>query len=164
VLVDESGSHHAGARDDARAPQGPRAYGATPRNRGRPVTMVGALGGMGVVAAMRLEGCMEGAAFLVCGQEGLAAQRRPGQVVGLDHLKAHQVAGVQHAIAAVGARVLSVPPYAPECSPREACWSTVSTSWRTQAARTVEPRGQAMAEASAAITSHEAKGWFAHAG
>jgi opine dehydrogenase len=36
---------------------------------------------MGVVAAMMLEGFMDGAAFLVFVQEGLGAQLRPGQVV-----------------------------------------------------------------------------------
>jgi hypothetical protein len=62
---------------------------------------------MGVVAAMMLAGIMDGAACLVFVQEVWGAPRRPGQVVVLDHLKAHQGAGVQQAIAAVGARILA---------------------------------------------------------
>ena len=164
VFVDESGSHQAMARDYARAPQGQRAQGTKPLNRGRHVTMVGALGVLGVVAAMMLEGFMDGAACLVFVPEVLAAQLRPGQVVVLDNLKAPKVAGVQQAIAAVGARVLYLPPYSPEFSPIEECWSKVKTVLRTKAARTVEQLGQAIAEAFAAITSQDARGWFAHAG
>jgi transposase len=162
--VDESGSNQAMARDYARAPQGQRAPGVKPLNRGHHVTMVGALGWMGVVAAMMLEGFMDGAAFLVFVQEVLAAHLRPGQVVVLDNLKAHKVAGVQQAIAAVGARILYLPPYSPEFSPIEECWSKVKTLLRTKAARTMEQLGQAIAEALAAITSQDANGWFAHAG
>ena len=69
--------------------------------------MVGALGVLGVGAARRREGFMDGAALRVLVPEGLGAPRRPGPVVVRDHLKAHQVAGVQPAIAALGARPLS---------------------------------------------------------
>jgi len=164
VFVDESGSHQAMARDYARAPQGQRAQGTKPLNRGRHVTMVGALGVLGVVAAMMLEGFMDGAACLVFVPEVLAAQLRPGQVVVLDNLKAQKVAGVQQAIAAVGAGVLYLPPYSPEFSPIEEGWSKVKTVLRTKAARTVEQLGQAIAEAFAAITSQDARGGLAHAG
>jgi transposase len=78
-----------------------------------------------VVAARTVEGVVDGAAFLAFVQEVLVSQLRPGQVVVLDHLKAHQVAGVQEAIEAVGARLLYLPPYSPHCSPSEECWSTI---------------------------------------
>jgi transposase len=120
------------------------------------------VGREGGVAAMRLQGFRGGAAFLVLVPEGWAARRRPGQVVVRDNLKAHQGAGVPPALTAVGADVLDGPPYSPEVSPREACWSTVATIWRTN--RPVEQLGQAIADAFAAITSQDANGWFAHAG
>jgi transposase len=110
VFVDESGSHQAMARDDGRAPRGQRAAGAKPVQRGPHVTMVGALGVVGVVAAMMGEGFVDGAAFLAFVQEVLVPQLRPGQVVGLDQLKAHQVAGVREAIEAVGADSSTCPP------------------------------------------------------
>jgi len=123
LVVDDSGRHQALARADGRAPRGPRAPGAKPVPRGRHVTMVGAWGLVGVVAAMMVAGLVDGAALLAFVQEVLGPPRHPGQVVRLDHLKAHQVAGVREAIAAVGGRRLDLPPDSPDVSPSEAGWS-----------------------------------------
>jgi transposase len=126
--------------------------------------MVGALGLVGVVAAMRVAGLVDGAAFLALVQEVLVPQRHPGQVVVRDHLKAHKVAGVREASEAVGARLLSLPPDAPDFSPIEECWSTMKALLRTKAARTLEVLQQAITAAFAAITSQDAQGWLTHAG
>jgi transposase len=113
---------------------------------------------------MRVEGFGAGAACLAGVQEVLVPQLRPGHVVMLDHLKAHQAAGVREASAAVGARLLSLPPDSPDFSPIEACWSTIQASLRTTAARTLTRLWQAITEAFAAITSQDAQGWLTHAG
>jgi transposase len=126
--------------------------------------MVGAVGLVGVVAAMRVDGCVDGAALLAFVQEVRVPQRQSGPVVGRDHLKAHQAAGVREAIAAVGARLLSQPPDPPDFSPIEACWSTIKAMLRTKAAWILERLWQAITEACAAITSQDAQGWFPHAG
>jgi transposase len=85
-------------------------------------------------------------------------------VVVLDNLKAHKVVGVREAIEAVGARLLYLPPYSPDCSPIEECWSKIKMILRSKAARTLTHLWQAITEAFAAITSQDAQGWFAHAG
>jgi hypothetical protein len=123
--IDESGSHQAMAREYGRAPRGPRAPGAKPLPRGHHVTRVGALGLGGLVAAMTVAGCVDGAALLALVPEGRGSPRRPGQVVVLDHRKALQVAGVQEEIDAVGARLLSWPPSSPDFSPIAACWAKI---------------------------------------
>jgi transposase len=164
IFVDESGSNQAMARAYGRAPRGQRAPGAKPVHRGPHVTMVGALGVVGVVAAMMVDGFVDGDAFLAFVQEVLVPQLRPGQVVVLDNLKAHKVAGVREAIEAVGARLLYLPPYSPDFSPIEECWSKIKTILRTKAARTLTRLWQAITEAFAAITSQDAQGWFTHAG
>ena len=146
------------------AARGQRAPGAKPLPHGPHVTRVGAFGLVGVVAAMTVEGFVDGAAFLAFVQEVLVSQRRPGQVVVRDHLKAHQVAGVREAIEAVGARLLSLPPDSPDFSPIEECWSTIKAILRTKAARTLERLQHAITEAFAAITSQDAQGWLTHAG
>jgi transposase len=164
LFLDEAGSHQAMARDYARAPRGQRAHATKPVNRGRHVTMLGALGLHGVVAAMTVEDFTDGDVFLAFLHEVLGPQLRPGQVIIMDHLKAHKMAGVAEAMAAPGARLLYFPPYSPNLSPIEACWSQVKTLWRAKAARTLETLEQAMAEAIAAITATDARGWFTHAG
>jgi len=61
-------------------------------------------------------------------------------------------------------RLLDLPPYSPDFSLIEECWSKVKTCVRAKAARTLEALEQAITEALAAITSQDAHGWFAHAG
>ena len=126
--------------------------------------MLGAWSLQGLVAAMTVEGCTDGEVLLAFLQEVLVPQLQPGQILILDNLKAHKVAGVADACAAVGVRLLSLPPYSPDLSPIEECWSKVKTLLRAKAARTLEALEQAIAEVLAAITSQDAHGWFAHAG
>jgi transposase len=126
--------------------------------------MLGALGLEGLVAVMTVEGFTNGDVFLAFLQELLVPQLHPGQSLILDNLKAHKVAGVAAACAAAGVRLLYLPPYSPDFSPIEECWSKVKALLRAKAARTLEALEQAIAEALAAITSQDAHGWFAHAG
>jgi transposase len=110
------------------------------------------------------DGFTEGEVFLALLRQGLVPQLRSGQMLLMDHLQTHQVAGVAAACAAAGVRWLSLPPYSPDFSPSEACWSKVKTRLRAQAARTLEALERAIAEALDAVTATEAYGWFAHAG
>ena len=122
------------------------------------------MGLVGVVAAMMVEGFLDGAAFLAFVPQVLGPQLWPEQVVVLDHLQAHKVAGVREAREAVGARLLYLPPDSPDLSPIEACWSTIKAILRTKAARALQHLWQAITEAFAAITSQDARGWFTPAG
>jgi transposase len=148
----------------ARAPRGQRALATKPVNRGRHVTMLGALPLQGIVAAMTVDGFTDGDGFLAFLREVLVPQLRSGQVLIMDTLTAHKVAGVAAACAAVGVRQLYLPPYSPDLSPIEACWAKVKAILRAKAARTREALEHAIAEALTAITSQDAHGWFVHAG
>jgi transposase len=164
IFIDEAGGHQAMTRLYARAPRGQRAQATKPVNRGRHVTMLGALRLQGLVAAMTVEGGTDGEVFLAFLHEVLVPQLRPGQILILDNLTAPKVAGVADACAAAGVRLLYLPPYAPDLSPIEEGWSKVKTLLRAKAARTLEALEQAIAAALAAVTSQDAQGWFAHAG
>ncbi len=164
IFVDETGSHIDMARPYAWAPRGHRAHAAKPRNRGRAVTLLGALGREGLVATMSVEGGTDGEVFRSYVEQVLAPQLQPGNVVIMDNLKAHKVAGIREAIAAAQATLLYLPPYSPELSPSELCWSKVKTALRTRAARTREALELAWAEVLASITPSDARHWFAHCG
>jgi transposase len=164
LFLDEAGSNQAMTRAYARAPRGQRAYAPKPVNRGVHITMLAALGLEGVVAAMTVEGFTDGAVFLAFLHNVLLPHLRPGQVVILDNLKAHKVAGVAEAIATAGARLLYLPPYSPDFSPIEECWSKIKACLRAKAARTREALEQAIAEAFETVTASDAYGWFRHAG
>ena len=71
---------------------------------------------------------------------------------------------IADAITAVGARVKFLPPYSPDLSPIENCWSKVKTFLRRVAARTRQDLDAALSQALATITRDDIGGWFAHCG
>lgn len=87
-----------------------------------------------------------------------------GDVVVMDNLSAHKVAGVREAIEAKGAKVFYLSPYSPDFSPIEPCWSKIKTALRAAKARTREALDEALAVALATITPLEARNWFTHCG
>ena len=89
---------------------------------------------------------------------------QPGQVVIMDNLSAHKVAGVQQLIAATGARLLYLPPYSPDFNPIEEAWSKIKQFLRSAKARTADALEGAIAEALRAVTTDNALGWFSHCG
>jgi transposase len=61
-----------------------------------------------------VEGAMNEPMFLAYVKQCLAATLRRGDIVIMDNVPVHKVAGVKEAIEAVGARLLYLPPYSPE--------------------------------------------------
>src|SRR5687768_9587410 len=68
----------------------------------------------------------------------LVPELQPGDVVVLDNLAAHKVAGVREAILAAGAGLLYLPPYSPDLNPIERFFAKLKTLLRKVAARTRE--------------------------
>ena len=78
----------------------------------------------GVIAPCVLDGPMTGEVFRAYVEQMLAPSLRSGDVVVMDNLPAHKVAGVREAIQAVGASLLRLPSYSPDLNP--ALYSTPS--------------------------------------
>ena len=164
IFVDETGSHIDMARAYAWAPRGQRAYATKPRNRGRALTLIGAMGVHGLVATMTVTGGTDGEVFRSYVEQVLGPQLRPGNVVLMDNLKAHKVSGIREAIEAAQATLRYLPSYSPDLSPIELCWSKVKTILRARAARTHEALDLAWTDALRSVTSSDARHWFAHCG
>jgi transposase len=147
-----------------RAPRGQRVIGAVPQNYGKRLTVLAALDRHGMRAAMTVEGATDGALFLVFRRRVLCPQLRPGDMVVLDNLTAHRVAGVAEALTEVGATLHYLPPYSPDYDPMELAWSKMKTLLRSRAARTRPHLRRALGSALQAITSQEARAWFRHDG
>jgi transposase len=147
-----------------RAPRGQRVIEAIPQNYGAHVTMLAALGSHGVEAVMTIDGATDAEVFHVYVEQVLLPTLRPGDIVLMDHLRAHKVAGIREAVEQAGARLLYLPPYSPDLSPIEPCWSRLKTALRTAQARTREALEQAIAQALATITVSDAHSWFHHCG
>ena len=75
------------------------------------------------MAAMTIESATDGDVFLAYLEQVLCPKLKPGDVVVMDNLSAHKVAGVRSLIEACGARLLYLPPYSPDLNPIEKAWS-----------------------------------------
>ena len=163
-FVDESGINLALTRLYGRAPRGERAVGSVPQNYGANVTMIGALSRRGLEAPMTVAGATAGEVFSAYGQRVLGPILKRGDVVVMDNLRAHKVSGIREAIEAQGARLVYLPPYSPDLSPIERCWSKLKTALRARGARTRRALEYALKQALTTITKADAIAWFAHCG
>lgn len=148
------------------APRGQRCCAAVPHGHWKTVTFVGGLTMAGFVAPMLLDGPMNGEAFRAWCEQMLARALRPGDVVIMDNLAAHKVAGVRRAIETCQATLLYLPPYSPDLNPIENASAKLKAHVRKLAARTIEAleAAAAAADASQTFNSIECANFFAHAG
>lgn len=163
-FVDETGINIAMARRYARAEGGARAHGDVPKNWGENVSVIGSISLDGQTAVMRVPGSVDADVFTTYVEQVLAPALKPGDVVVLDNLSVHKDRRVRDTIEAHGAELRFLPPYSPDFSPIEPCWSKVKTALRAAAARTVESLDAALTSALACITPQDARGWFKHCG
>ena len=136
VFLDETGTATNMARRYGRSPFGERLVAAVPHGHWRTTTFIAGLRQTGIVAPLVLDGLMTGAAFRAYVGQCLAPALAPGDVVVLDDLAAHKVAGVRQAIAAAGATILYLPPYSPDFNPIEQLFAKLKALLRKAAART----------------------------
>jgi transposase len=163
-FIDESGINLALTRLYGRAPRGERAIGSTPINYGRNVTLIGALGSQGLDALLMIEGATDGEVFRAYTERILGPTLVAGDIVIMDNLAAHKVSGIREAIEASGAQLLYLPPYSPDLSPIERCWSKIKTALRAIGARTYRALNRAIKQALETISESDALAWFAHCG
>jgi transposase len=164
TCVDESGVNLAITRLYGRASRGERGIGSVPQNYGANVTMRGTLGAQGLRAGMTVAGATDAGVFRTYATRVLGPTLRPGDLVGLDNLRAHKAVGVQQALARRGARLLYWPPYSPDLSPIEPCWANVKTARRTAKARPRSALDTAITQALPTVTRPAAHGWLRHCG
>ena len=92
----------------------------------------------GLQSALTVSGAINGDIFAAYLERVLGPILVLGDVVVLDNLPAHQVAGLAEIVAARGARLLYPPPYSPDFNPIERVFSKLKTWLRTAQARTRE--------------------------
>ena len=146
IFVDESGINLGMTRLRGRAKRGERLYDCCPRNRGSNISLIGALSLDGLIATMSLPGSVNTEVFITYVQEILTPQLWSGALVIMDNLPVHKSHRIQEIIASVGAKVVFLPPYAPDLSPIELCWSKLKQCLRTAKARTTTAINQALTE------------------
>jgi len=151
-------------RHYGRAPAGERVGEATPQSHWRTLTVLGAITLHGVLASMTIESPTDGDVFEAFLEQVLGPKLQAGQVVIMDNLPAHKVAGVRERIEGRGARLLYLPPYSPDFNPIEQIWAKVKQYLRSVKARTVEALEQAIGDALNTVTAENTAGCFAGCG
>jgi transposase len=164
IFVDESAVNTAMTRRYGRAPRGERAHDSAPRNYGTHTSVVGAMGLRGLVAALTVEGAVDTEVFNAYAERVLGPRLRRGDVVVLDNLGAHRASRIEEVAAERGAQVLWLPPYSPDYSPIEQCWSKIKAYLRGAKARTREQLEGALTAALGLVTKADIRGWLKHCG
>ena len=111
-----------------------------------------------------MRGAVNGAVFAAYLPHVLGPTLVPGDVVVLDKLPAHNVAGLAQIVAARGARLLYLPPYSPDFNPIEEAFSQLNTWLRTAQACPREALEAPIQAATEWISQPDAKNWFDHCG
>jgi transposase len=146
----------------ARALKGERATGNRPNQRGKNVSLIGAMGLNGIVASFSVEGGINGEVFNYFIEQILVPNLWVGACVVMDNASIHHVDEIKELIEAAGATLVYLSPYSPDFNPIENCWSKVKEFLRSAAARTREALDQAITDALNAVTLEDIKGWFTY--
>jgi len=138
VFLDETWAKTNMTRPRGRALCGRRLLSKVPHGHWKTTTFLAALRTTGLTAPLVIDGAINGALFLAYVRQQLVPTLRAGDLVVLDNLSAHKVAGVREAVESVGASLLYLPPYSPDLNPIETVFSKFKALLRTAAERTVE--------------------------
>ena len=164
VFIDETATTTNLTRRYGRCPSHLRLIAKAPYGHWKTTTLVAGLRKSGITAPLVLDGLMTGAAFRAYAEQFLAQVLKPGDVVVMDNLSAHKVAGVRQAIERVGASVLYLPPYSPDLNPIEQLFAKIKAILLTFAARSKDALWDAIGEAINLLTPEECENYFAAAG
>ena len=138
VFIDETWAKTNMARSRGRARRGTRLLAKVPYGHWKTTTFVAALRSEGLTAPTVVDGAMNGATFLAYVRQQLVPTLAAGDLVILDNLAAHKVAGVREAIEAAGAKIVYLPPYSPDLNPIELVFSKLKWLLRSAQARTLD--------------------------
>lgn len=151
-------------RTHGRCARGERLIEKVPCGRWQTTTFLGAMRSTGFIAPLCIDGAINGAVFKAWVEQHLVRELRAGDVVVMDNLSSHKVAGVVEAIESVGARVLFLPPYSPDLNPIELAFSKFKKLLRDGAERTVDKLWDLCGRILDLFTETECRNYLKHCG
>jgi transposase len=164
VFVDETWATTNMARRYGRSLRGRRLVAAVPHGHWKTSTFVAGLRCDRLIAPLVIDGAINGETFRAWVEQFLAPTLEPGDLVVMDNLAAHKVAGVREAIEVTGASVVYLPPYSPDLNPIEQLFAKLKALLRKRAARSVDTLWNAIGELLGAFTFTECANYFANLG
>jgi transposase len=164
VFIDETWATTNMTRVRGRAPRGQRLVASVPHGHWKTSTFVAGLRTSGVTAPLVVDGAMNGEIFLAYVEQILAPALSQGDIVVMDNLPSHKVAGVREAIERCGATLVYLPPYSPDLNPIEQAFAKLKALLRKLAARTVARLWDALGDLLDRFTPRECANYLANAG
>ena len=138
---------------------------AAPQGHWHTTTFIAGLRHDGLVAPGVFDGgAINGEMFLAYVEQVLAPTLQTGDIVILDNLRAHKVAGVRQAIEAAGASLMYLPSYSPDLNPIEQAFAKLKALLRAKALRTAEALWKALGTLLDCFTPAECRAFLRHAG
>ena len=164
VFIDETWAKTNMTRLRGRAAKGKRLVARVPHGHWKTTTFLAALRSSGLTAPLVVDGAINGSIFLAYVQQQLVSTLSAGDIVVMDNLSAHKVAGVKEAIEAVGATIAYLPPYSPDLNPIETVFSKFKALLRTAAARSVDALWQTCGTLLDSFSESECRNHIRHCG
>ena len=152
------------ARRYGRCPRGERLISPLPWGHWKTTTFVAALRLGEIAAPCVLDGPMDGDSFRAYVEQFVVPILRPGDIVVMDNLASHKVAGIRAAIEAAGAELRYLPPYSPDFNPIEQFFAKLKALLRKAAARTVDALIAAIADILATVNPQECTNYLVNQG
>jgi transposase len=164
VFIDETAVTTNMVRLNGWNARGERLVGDVPMGQWETVTFIAGFRQTGIVAPMLIKGAMNGEAFLAYIEQCLAPTLKRRDIVVIDNVSFHKVAGVEEAIQARGAELRYLPQYSPEFNPIELVFHPLKAFLRKAAERTIAGLERRVGSFIRALDPSECVGYFRHAG
>ena len=164
VFIDETAVTTNMVRLDGWSPRGERLLADAPMGHWETVTFIAGLRQTGIVAPMLIKGAMTGEAFLAYIEQCLVPTLQRRDLVVVDNVSFHKVAGVGEAIRAAGANLRYLPQYSPDLNPIELVFHPLKAFLRKAAERTIDGLQRRIRSHIRALDPSECMGYFRHTG
>ena len=135
-----------------------------PFNRGKNLSVVGALDIEGMLSFRNKLGAMKRADVEAFLNEDVVPRLLPGWVIVLDNARIHKGGKIEQIVTGAGCKLLYLPPYSPDFWPIEPAWGWVKHHVRQRCPRDDHSRILAVEESVQALPPDFAPNWFRNCG
>ena len=164
VFIDETGTATNMTPLRGRCRRGERLIGRAPHSHWKTTTFVAGLRHDSITAPFVIEQAMNGTIFRTYVEQCLAPTLAAGDIVIMDNLSSHKVAGVRQAIERTGAMLMYLPPYSPDFNPIEQVFAKLKGLLRKAAARSTAALWDKIGELLATYAPTECSNYLRNAG
>ena len=164
VFIDETWTATNMTRRYGRSRRGRRLVSKVPHGHWKTTTFIGALRYNALTAPTVIDGAVNGELFLAYVEQQLVPTLQVGDIVVMDNLSSHKLAGVRKAIEQAGGRVVYLPPYSPDFNPIEQAFAKLKWLVRSAKERTVDGLWTLLGKLTDRFPPTECRNYFRNSG